>query len=48
MLETVLHLISAKGIVSYRQGYQWRIKGGADWATAKGPQLLGGPQSLSR
>jgi len=27
---------------------QWRIKGGADWATARGPQHLGGPQSLSR
>jgi len=27
---------------------QWRIKGGADWATARGPQHLGGPQYLSR
>jgi len=27
---------------------QWRIKGDADWATARGPQDLGGPQSLSR
>jgi len=27
---------------------QWRIKGVADWATARGPQHLGGPQSLSR
>jgi len=26
---------------------QWRIKGGADWATARGPQHLRGPQSLS-
>ena len=23
---------------------QWRIKRGADWATARGPQHLGGPQ----
>ena len=28
--------------------HQWRIKGGADWATARGPQDLGGPKSLSR
>jgi len=27
---------------------QWRIKGGADWATARDLQHLGGPQSLSR
>jgi len=27
---------------------QWRITGGADWATARGCQHLGGPHSLSR
>jgi len=25
---------------------QWRIKEGADWATARGPQQIRGPQSL--
>jgi len=30
------------------QSKQWRIKGGADWATARSPQHLGGPQSVSR
>ena len=27
---------------------QWRIKRGPDWATAKGPHHLEGPQFLSR
>jgi len=27
---------------------QWRIKGGADWATARGPENLGSPQFLTR
>jgi len=42
--KTVIDLL-APFFVAYNQ---WRIKGGADWATARGLQHLGGPQFLSR
>jgi len=33
--------VSSRG--PFESAGQWRIKGGADWATARGPQHLGAP-----
>jgi len=44
MLTTILR----QTFVARGTSRQWRIKGGADWATARGPQHLGGTQFLSR